>query len=80
MSNTSESRKGLSEADLQDLVAQADTGGRTPAGPVGLLLLVTAVTWSLFQLWYASPLPFMLNFAILGRTLCRLGARVQKSP
>ncbi|WP_439515288.1 TRAP transporter permease [Oceanibaculum nanhaiense] len=71
MSNTSESRKGLSEADLQDLVAQADTGGRSPTGPVGLLLLVTAVTWSLFQLWYASPLPFMLNFAILNDTEAR---------
>jgi TRAP transporter 4TM/12TM fusion protein len=71
MSNTSEGRKGLSETDLQDLVAQADTGGRTPTGPVGMLMLVTAVTWSLFQLWYASPLPFMMNFAILNDTEAR---------
>ena len=27
---------------------------------VGLL----AITWSLFQLWYASPLPFLLDFEI----------------
>ncbi|MFN3461466.1 MAG: TRAP transporter permease, partial [Oceanibaculum sp.] len=71
MSNTSAGRKGLSDADLQDLVAQADTGGRTAAGPVGTLLLVTAVAWSLFQLWYASPLPFMFNILILNDTEAR---------
>ena len=24
-----------------------------------------AIIWSLFQLWYASPFPFMLNFGML---------------
>ena len=28
--------------------------------------MLVAVAWSLFQLWYASPLPFMLGFGILG--------------
>ena len=28
------------------------------------MLSLIAIAWSLFQLWYASPLPFWLNFAI----------------
>ena len=45
-------------AALEKLVAEADTGGRDPKGAVGKLLLVVAVAWSAFQVWYASPLPF----------------------
>ena len=26
------------------------------------LAATVAITWSLFQLWYASPLPFILDF------------------
>ena len=26
------------------------------------LVAIIAITWSLFQLWYASPLPFILDF------------------
>ncbi|MBU2091055.1 MAG: TRAP transporter permease [Alphaproteobacteria bacterium] len=64
-------RKGMSDEALKDLVAQSDTGSRSPAGPVGVLLLVTAVSWSIFQLWYASPLPFMFNIFILNDTEAR---------
>ena len=46
----------------------ADTGARAPGGVVAQILFVVALIWSLFQLWYASPLPFAvgvlnLNFA-----------------
>jgi TRAP transporter 4TM/12TM fusion protein len=58
-------------ADLQQLVADADTGGRSPKGPVGLLLLAIAVAWSLAQLWYASPLPFALGWGVLNDTEAR---------
>jgi TRAP transporter 4TM/12TM fusion protein len=57
--------------DLEQLVAEADTGGRRPEGFAGKLLLWVAIAWSLFQLWYASPLPFMLGFAILNDTEAR---------
>ena len=30
-----------------------------------------AVAWSLFQLWYASPLPFMVGFGIFSDTEAR---------
>ena len=45
-------------ADLDDLVAASDTGGRKPTGFARPLILWTAVVWSLFQLWIASPLPY----------------------
>ena len=49
----------MSDQELQDLVASTDTGARNPAGPVGTILLAVCLAWSLFQLWIASPLPFM---------------------
>ncbi|QJR14844.1 TRAP transporter permease [Usitatibacter palustris] len=54
--------------DLQQIVAEADTGGRKVKGFVGQLIFWVAVGWSLFQLWYASPLPFILGFGILNDT------------
>ena len=61
----------LSESALQQLVADTDTGGRKPGGWVGRLVLWVAVGWSLFQLWYASPLPFALGFGVLNDTQAR---------
>jgi TRAP transporter 4TM/12TM fusion protein len=57
--------------DLQQIVAEADTGGRKVGGPVGWLIFYVAVGWSLFQLWYASPLPFVFGFGILNDTEAR---------
>ncbi len=49
---------------LQDLVAAADTGGRSVQGwPAGVLFVIP-LAWSLFQLWYASPLPFMFGIGV----------------
>lgn len=58
-------------ADLEQLVADVDRGGRTVGGISGTVLFVGALLWSLFQLWYASPLPFTLNFAIFNDTEAR---------
>ncbi|WP_142847413.1 TRAP transporter permease [Telmatospirillum sp. J64-1] len=62
---------GPSAADLQDLVASADTGARSPLGLPGKVLFAVALAWSLFQLWFASPLPFMLGFGVLNDTEAR---------
>jgi TRAP transporter 4TM/12TM fusion protein len=59
------------QAALQELIAQADTGAREPHGFAGKLLLWTAIAWSLFQLWYASPLPFVFNVFVLNDTEAR---------
>ena len=48
----------LTDEQLKQLVAEADTGGRKPTGMVAKLILFTALAWSLFQLWIASPLPY----------------------
>ena len=57
--------------DVQEMVAQSDTGARSPRGIQGRILWFVPLCWSLFQLWYASPLPFIFNFAILNDTEAR---------
>ncbi|MFA7667042.1 MAG: TRAP transporter permease [Burkholderiaceae bacterium] len=58
-------------ADLQQLVADIDTGGRAAGGVAGATLFAVAIGWSLFQLWYASPLPFALGIGLLNDTEAR---------
>jgi TRAP transporter 4TM/12TM fusion protein len=70
----SEAKEQPAEVDLEQLeqlVAEADTGGRHAAGLAGKALLWVAVAWSLFQLWYASPLPFIFGFGVLNDTEAR---------
>ena len=62
---------GLSQQELDELVASSDTGGRSPAGPVGKLLVIVALLWSLFQLWIASPIPFMVGWGVFNDTEAR---------
>lgn len=70
MSNAAAPRP-VSEQDLQQLVADADLGGRDPKGAVGKVILAVAVAWSAFQVWYASPLPFVFGVFILNDTEAR---------
>ena len=64
-------RGGLSQSELDELVASSDTGGRS-AGPfITRLIMVVAIVWSLFQLWIASPLPFMLGWGVFNDTEAR---------
>ena len=60
-----------SAAELDQLVKEADLGGREPTGKVGLGLAILAGAWSLFQVWYASPLPFTFGVFILNDTEAR---------
>ncbi|MBS1255715.1 MAG: C4-dicarboxylate TRAP transporter large permease protein DctM [Deltaproteobacteria bacterium] len=53
------------------IMAESETGGRTPLGWPSLVLLGVAMIWSLFQIWYASPLPFMFNFGVFNDTEAR---------
>ncbi|RAU17958.1 C4-dicarboxylate ABC transporter [Nitrincola tibetensis] len=57
--------------DLDELVASTDTGSRSPDGLPGKLLVSLAAAWSLFQLWIASPLPFMVGFGVFNATEAR---------
>ncbi|MDG2270405.1 MAG: TRAP transporter fused permease subunit, partial [Alphaproteobacteria bacterium] len=61
MADQDQSGAPLSDTELQDLVASTDTGARNPGGGVAKLLAGVALAWSVFQLWIASPLPFMVT-------------------
>jgi TRAP transporter 4TM/12TM fusion protein len=57
--------------ELERIVKEADLGGREPAGAIGRAVALIAGAWSLFQLWYASPLPFVVGFGIFNDTEAR---------
>ena len=63
--------KRQSGTDLTDLVATSDTGARAPKGMTARVLVGVALLWSLFQLWYASPLPFIFGVGVLNDTEAR---------
>ena len=52
-------------------VLQTETGGRALTGPASVLLFIVPLVWSLFQLWIASPLPFMVDFGVFNSTEAR---------
>jgi TRAP transporter 4TM/12TM fusion protein len=68
---TEKAAAAATREQLEGLVAEADTGGRRLHGFAARTVMVVAVAWSLFQLWYASPLPFLFGVGILGDTEAR---------
>ncbi|WP_418315613.1 TRAP transporter permease [Piscinibacter sakaiensis] len=58
-------------AELGQLVAETDTGGRSPRGIAAVVVGTLALGWALFQLWYASPLPFALGWGVVNDTQAR---------
>jgi len=70
-SNPLDAARPAASAHLEQLVADVDRGARNVGGLAGAVLAVGALGWSLFQLWYASPLPFTLGFGILNDTEAR---------
>ena len=62
-----------SNDDTAAKLVQSESGSRLPVGVSGRLILLVALAWSLFQLWYASPFslisssfarPIHLTFAV----------------
>ena len=58
------------QISAEELVAQ-EAGARSPKGIMALFIAATALCWSLFQLWIASPLPFIFKWGILNDTETR---------
>ncbi|MBC8648922.1 TRAP transporter permease [Pseudomonas sp. MTM4] len=58
------------QLSTEELVAK-DVGARMPEGAMAKAIAGLALLWSLFQLWIASPLPFMLRFGVLNDTETR---------
>ena len=57
--------------NLEELVASTDTGGRNPGPMASAVIFYVALTWSLFQLWFASPLPFAFRIGVFNDTEAR---------
>jgi TRAP transporter 4TM/12TM fusion protein len=53
-------QKSGATPDLEEFTA-VDTGSRSPAGSVGLIIAVIAFAWSAFQLYVSSAIPFWLS-------------------
>ena len=71
MNDQNVSPETADEQQFEDMITEADTGGRNPAGVSAKILFGIPLIWSLFQLWYASPLAFMLGFGVLNDTEAR---------
>jgi len=62
----------LSGDQIHDMLAQADTGGRHPTGSFPrMVLFYIPLAWTLFQLWYASPLPYIFDLFVLNSSEAR---------
>lgn len=69
---TQEEKAQVVSQSADELVADADTGGRRPEGIVAHIIIYTALAWSIFQVWYPSPLPFTLNFGVFNETQAKI--------
>ncbi len=66
MTNQTHDDGPLSSEELEDLVASTDTGGRSPENKNIIKLMAgLALAWSLWQVWIASPLPY-LDWPLVG--------------
>ena len=54
----------------EDLIAK-DVGARLPTGMMAKVITFLAISWSLFQLWIASPLPFIIGIGVFNDTETR---------
>ncbi len=59
------------QSKLQDMIAESDTGARSPSGISAKVLWFVPLAWALFQLWYASPMPYIVRVAVLNSTEVR---------
>ncbi len=51
----------IDESKLEEMIAETDTGARNPANKtISTMLFWVAFAWSAFQLWIASPFPYMI--------------------
>ena len=69
---TESSTATASQEELQEMIAETDTGARNPTGTIPKrILFFVPLLWTLFQLWYASPLPYIFNILVFNSTEAR---------
>ena len=61
----------VDQSKLQDMIAESDTGARAPTGIPARVLWVVPLAWAIFQLWYASPMPYVIGAGVLNSTEVR---------
>ncbi len=54
-------KRDVSQENLDDFVAQIETGGRNAVGWQGKLIITVTFIWAIFQLYIASNLPFWIT-------------------
>ncbi|MCP3872297.1 MAG: TRAP transporter permease [Desulfobacteraceae bacterium] len=69
---TEANNNAVDQDALQEMIAEADTGARNPVGTIPKkVLFYVPLLWTLFQLWYASPLPFIFNILVFNSSEAR---------
>ena len=60
------------QSNYEDMIAEADTGGRAPTDAFGQKALwYIPLVWAIYQLWISSPLPFILGIGVWNDTQTR---------
>ncbi|KEA64549.1 TRAP-type uncharacterized transport system, fused permease component [Marinobacterium lacunae] len=62
---TESTQDPASDSKAAEEFLSSETGSRQLSGAMGKLVIGLLIAWSLFQLWYASPLPFIFDFGTL---------------
>ncbi len=62
----SEPSAAATPAEVQETLEKVEYQGRRQGPRLALLISLLCFLWSVYQLWIASPLPFMFDFAIIG--------------
>ncbi len=63
----------IDESKLEEMIAESDTGARSPKGSVGTMMFWVAFSWAIFQLWIASPFMYLMSdyIPVLNNTATR---------
>ena len=64
-SGTEPAVPNVSQEEIEKRIEEIEYIGRKPGPRLAVVISVIAALWSLFQLWMASPLPFLLDFGII---------------
>ncbi|MBW1637355.1 MAG: TRAP transporter permease [Deltaproteobacteria bacterium] len=56
---------GKSQEELEEMVESTDAGGRKPGKTIAGVLFAVGLCWSLFQIYIATPLPFITDFLLM---------------
>ncbi|MCG7201598.1 TRAP transporter permease [Marinobacter pelagius] len=61
---------GIDKQKVEEFL-QTESGGRAATGPAAVILFIVPLLWSLFQLWIASPLPYVFEIGVFNSTEAR---------